>query len=140
MARASVRQGAQHVGAEEALDVVARHELVADILLATDMNGFTHEELALVSALVRLTGDRHADTKAYGPLIAHADRLRLHRAAVILALGDAIEARCARGRPIAVTCTVGRRVTVSVPQLLSWRALPISVTRFDARSASRSLS
>ena len=113
--------GARVLDIGRSLDFVARHELVADILLATDMNGFTHEELALVSALVRRTGDRHADTKVFGPLIADADRPRLHRAAVILALADAIEARCPRGRAIAVTCTIGRRVTVSVPQLLSWR-------------------
>ena len=51
------------------LDFVARHELVANILLSTELNGFTHEELALVAALVRRAGDRHADTKVFGPLI-----------------------------------------------------------------------
>jgi len=111
-------------------DFVARHELVADILLATEMNGFTHEELALVSALVRRAGDRHADTKAFGPLIADADRARLHRAAVILALADAIEARCPRGRAIVLECTVDRSVTVTVPQLLSWRAVDLG-QRFE---------
>jgi exopolyphosphatase / guanosine-5'-triphosphate,3'-diphosphate pyrophosphatase len=104
------------------LDFVARHELVANILLATELTGFTHEELALVSAMVRRAGDRHADTKAFGSLIADEERVRLHRAAVILALADEIEARCPHGRPIAVTCVVGRSVTVSVPLLLSWRA------------------
>jgi exopolyphosphatase / guanosine-5'-triphosphate,3'-diphosphate pyrophosphatase len=104
------------------LDFVARHELVANILLSTELNGFTHEELALASALVRRAGDRHADTKAFGPLITGEDRGQLHRAAVILALADEIEARCPHRRPISVTCTVGRNVTVSVPQLLSWRA------------------
>jgi exopolyphosphatase/guanosine-5'-triphosphate,3'-diphosphate pyrophosphatase len=116
----AVDHGARVLDIGRSLDFVARHELVANILLATEMNGFTHEELALVSALVRRTGDRHADTKAFGPLIADRERARLHRAAVILALADAIEARCPRGRGIEVTCTVGRRVTVSVPQLLSW--------------------
>jgi exopolyphosphatase/guanosine-5'-triphosphate,3'-diphosphate pyrophosphatase len=114
--------GARVLDIGRSLDFVARHELVAGILLATELNGFTHEELALVAALVRRTGDRHADTKAFGPLIPDGDRARLHRAAVILALADALEARCARGRALAVTCTVGRTVTVSVPQLLSWRA------------------
>jgi exopolyphosphatase/guanosine-5'-triphosphate,3'-diphosphate pyrophosphatase len=105
------------------LDFVARHDLVAGILLSTELNGFTHEELALVSAMVRRAGDRHADTKAFGRLIADDDRVRLHRAAVILALADEIEARCPHGRPIAVSCAVGpKSVTVAVPLLLSWRA------------------
>jgi exopolyphosphatase/pppGpp-phosphohydrolase len=114
--------GARVLDIGRSLDFVARHELAAEVLLATELTGFTHEELAMISALVRRTGDRHADTKAFGPLIPDTERARLHRAAVILALADEIEARCPRGRPIAVRCTVGRRVTVSVPQLLSWRA------------------
>ena len=113
--------GARVLDIGRSLDFVARHELVANILLATDMTGFTHGELALLAALVRRAGDRHADTKAFGSLISDADRVALHRAAVILALADAIEARCPRGRDISVECTVARGVTVSVPQLLSWR-------------------
>jgi exopolyphosphatase / guanosine-5'-triphosphate,3'-diphosphate pyrophosphatase len=122
--------GARVLDIGRSLDFVSRHELVADILLAAEMDGFTHGELALVSALVRRTGDRHADTTAFGPLIADADRVPLHRAAVILALADAIEARCPRGRAITVGCTVARSVTVSVPQLLSWRAMDLS-QRFE---------
>ena len=41
--------------------MVNRHEHVADILLTTELNGFAHDELALVSAIVRRAGDRHAD-------------------------------------------------------------------------------
>jgi len=119
---AALDNGARLLDMGRSLDFVARHELVADILLAAEMNGFTHEELALVSALVRRSGDRHADTRAFGPLIVDADRARLHRAAVVLALADAIEARCPRGRTIRIACEVGRSVTVAVPQLLSWRA------------------
>ena len=40
------------------LDVVNRHEHVADILLSTELNGFAHHELALVSAIVRRAGRR----------------------------------------------------------------------------------
>ena len=112
------------------LDFVARHELVANILLSTELTGFTHEELALVSALVRRAGDRHADTKVFGPLITDTDRAQLHRAAVVLALADEIEARCPHRRPIAVTCRIGRHVSISVPLLLSWRDKDLS-QRFE---------
>ena len=46
------------------LDVVRRHEHVAEILLTTELNGFAHDELALMSAIVRRAGDRHADSAA----------------------------------------------------------------------------
>jgi exopolyphosphatase/guanosine-5'-triphosphate,3'-diphosphate pyrophosphatase len=104
------------------LDFFDRHEHVADLLLATELNGFTHEEIALVSGLVRLAGDRHASPKTLSPLLKGADRERLHRGAVVLALADEIERRCPRGRAIAVSCSVGRDVKVSVPLLPAWRS------------------
>ena len=55
--------GARLLDLGRSLDFFERHEHVADILLATELNGFTHEELAFVSALVRRAGDRHADPK-----------------------------------------------------------------------------
>jgi exopolyphosphatase/guanosine-5'-triphosphate,3'-diphosphate pyrophosphatase len=113
--------GARVLDIGRTLDFVARHDLAASVLLATELDGFSHEELALAAALLRRAGDRHADSRTFGVLIADADRPLLHRAAVILALGDAIEARCPRGRPITVGCIVAARVTISVPQLLSWQ-------------------
>ena len=103
------------------LDVVNRHNHTADIVLTTELNGFAHGDLALVSAIVRRAGDRHADVSlaAVGSAV---ERGLLDRAAVILALADEIEARCPRGRSITVECEVGRHVTVSVRPLPSWLA------------------
>jgi exopolyphosphatase / guanosine-5'-triphosphate,3'-diphosphate pyrophosphatase len=104
------------------LDVVNRHEHVADILLSTELDGFAHRELALVSAIVRRAGDRHADVLSIGLVRDATDLGPVDRAAIILALADEIEARCPRGRTIAVDCKIGRSVTVSVPLLPSWLA------------------
>ena len=103
------------------LDVVNRHQHVADILLSTELNGFSHYELALVSAIVRRAGDRHAEVV---PLALGGDASSglLDRAAIILALADEIEARCPGRHRIAVNCTIARHVTVSVPLLPSWLA------------------
>lgn len=101
------------------VDVLNRHEHVAGILLATDLDGFTDEDLTLLAAIVRRSGDRHADIgplrSASGPL----DPLHVDRAAIVLSLADEIEARSRRG-PIKVTCAVRRGVTLSVPMLPSW--------------------
>ncbi len=105
------------------LDFFERHEHVADMLLATELHGFTHEEIAQVSGVVRLAGDRHADLKALHPLLDSADRSQLVCSAVILALADEIERRCPPGRAIGVSCSVGRDVIkVSVPLLSAWRS------------------
>jgi frataxin-like iron-binding protein CyaY len=102
------------------LDVVNRHEHVAEILLSTELSGFTHHELALTSGIVRRAGDRHAGVLPLG-LASDARGLGVvDRAAIVLALADEIEARCPPGKPIAVDCKIGRNVTLSVPLLPSW--------------------
>jgi exopolyphosphatase/guanosine-5'-triphosphate,3'-diphosphate pyrophosphatase len=115
--------GARLLDIGTSLDFFERHEHVADMLLATELHGFTHEEIARVSGLVRLAGDRHADIKALSPLLDGSDRTQLVRSAVILALADEIERRCPPGRAIAVSCSPGRDVIkVSVPLLSAWRS------------------
>jgi exopolyphosphatase / guanosine-5'-triphosphate,3'-diphosphate pyrophosphatase len=103
------------------LDVVNRHKHVADIVLSAELNGFAHGDLALVSAVVRRAGDRHAEV-SLAPPDERVGRGLVDRAAVVLALADEIEARCPRGRPIKIDCEVGRRVTISVRSLPSWLA------------------
>ena len=104
------------------LDVMNRHQHVADILLSTELNGFAHDELALVSAIVRRAGDRHADVLSLALARDTLDRGAVDRAAIILALADEIEARCPHGRRISVECEIGRHVTLRVPLLPSWLA------------------
>jgi exopolyphosphatase / guanosine-5'-triphosphate,3'-diphosphate pyrophosphatase len=119
------------------VDVVNRHEHVADILLNTELNGFSHDELALVAAVVRRAGDRHAEVPSLASVRRVFDQGLLDRAAIIVALADEIEARCPRGRRIAVRCEIGRNVTLSVPLLPSWLAKDLD-KRFE-RAFGRSL-
>jgi exopolyphosphatase/pppGpp-phosphohydrolase len=119
------------------LDVVNRHEHVADILLSTELNGFAHGELALVSSIVRRAGDRHADVLSLGLARDTLELGPVDRASIILALADEIEARCPHGRRIAVDCEIGRNVTLSVPLLSSWLARDLD-RRFE-RAFGRSL-
>ena len=115
----AVRYAARVLDIGRALDVVNRQEHVADILLTTELIGFTHAELALMAAIVRRAGDRHADIRSLATMGGVSGKV-VERAAIILSLADAIEARCPHGRPIAVRCEVGRTVTLSVPVLPSW--------------------
>ena len=118
---AAVRYGARVLDIGRTLDVVNRHRHVADILLTTELNGFTHAELALTAAIVRSAGDRHADI---GPLagVGNVDEQALERGAIILSLADEIEARCPHGKPVVIHAEIGRTVTLSIPVLPSWLA------------------
>jgi len=104
------------------LDVVNRHRHTAEIVLTAELPGFEHDDLALIAAVVRRAGDRHARVASL-PAVADAiDSGLLERAAVILALADEIERRCPGGRHVVLDCEVGRHVTLSVPSLPSWLA------------------
>ena len=117
---AAIDHAARVLDIGRSLDVVDRHEHVAEILLSTELNGFAHDELALVTAIVRRAGDRHAAILPLASLRDALERGSLDRAAVILALADEIEARCPHGKRIDVSSHVGRGVTISVPLLRSW--------------------
>src|SRR5262249_59121702 len=67
---AAIDHAARLLDIGRTLDVVNRHEHVAEILLSTELNGFTHDDLALVAAIVRRAGDRHAELRALVPVEA----------------------------------------------------------------------
>ena len=115
----TVRHAADVLDIGRTIDVVNRHEHVADIVLTAELNGFTHAELALLSAVVRRAGDRHADIRALAAIGGVGPKF-VERAAIILSLADAIEARCPHGQPIAVRSEINRYVTLSIPVLTSW--------------------
>ena len=117
-------------------DLENRHQHVAEMLLSTELTGFTHHEIALTSAIVQRAGDRHADILELA-LADSIDEVAVDRAAIILALADEIDARCPLGRAIPITCRVGRQVTVAVPPLRSWLVKDLD-KRFE-RAFGRSL-
>jgi exopolyphosphatase/guanosine-5'-triphosphate,3'-diphosphate pyrophosphatase len=103
------------------VDFFGRHAHAADILLATDLDGFTHREIALTAAVVRAAREDDAG-RDYRPLLSRQDRAGIVRAGVLLALADDLEERCPGEGPIPVA--VSRRpgeVVLRVGGLLGWR-------------------
>jgi exopolyphosphatase/guanosine-5'-triphosphate,3'-diphosphate pyrophosphatase len=119
------------------VDFFDRHEHVADIVVTTELNGFSHREIALLAAVVRLARAEDAPER-YLPLVREEDQRAVGRAAVLLALADDIEERCPRGARVSLRCRVsGSRVVVSVPALAGWR--PRSIGRRFERAFGRKL-
>ena len=120
--REALDDAARLLDVGRAVDFFDRHRHLADMVMATELNGFSHREIALLAALLRRAGDPRSEPRDLAPLIRSADRDRIERAAVLLLLADDIEERCPRGRPITLRCRVGKRqVTVTVPSLAGWR-------------------
>jgi exopolyphosphatase/guanosine-5'-triphosphate,3'-diphosphate pyrophosphatase len=125
-ATAEMREGL--LGAARVLDIgrsvdfFDRHEHAADMVMETEMYGFSHRGLALLSAVLRRAGDEDGSLRRYAPLLDAEDAGMVARSAVLLALADDIEERCPPGPGLEVACEPGREeVKVTVPALAGWR-------------------
>lgn len=114
-------QAARILDIGRSVDFFDRHEHAADLLLATDLGGFSHRQVALLAATVRQAGDEDVRSRSFAPLVTRDDGAAVERAAVLLALADEITERCPPGSTATLRCHVrGRDATVAVPALGSW--------------------
>jgi exopolyphosphatase/guanosine-5'-triphosphate,3'-diphosphate pyrophosphatase len=128
----ALREAARVLDVGRTVDFFDRHEHVAELLLAADLEGFSHRQVALLAAIVRLAGDEDARPRSLAPLVTRKDGAAVQRAAVLLALADEITERCAPGSRRAVEVRVrGREAAVRVPALASWGARGLA-ERFEA--------
>jgi exopolyphosphatase/guanosine-5'-triphosphate,3'-diphosphate pyrophosphatase len=120
--REMLRHGATLLDIGRSIDFFDRYEHVADIVLSTDLLGFSHREVALLSAVVRSAGDENESLSRYEPLLDKEDRRPVERAATLLALADEIEQRCAVGSPATIEVQLTKReARLFVPGLVGWR-------------------
>jgi exopolyphosphatase/guanosine-5'-triphosphate,3'-diphosphate pyrophosphatase len=121
------------------VDFFDRHEHAADMVMETELYGFSHRGLALLSAILRRAGDEDSPVRSYAPLLASEDGGSVDRSAVLLALADDIEERCPPEAAPELECESGRQeVKVAVPALAGWRPRALG-DRFE-RAFGRKLS
>ncbi len=129
----ALRQGARILDIGRTVDFFDRHEHVADLVLATDLAGFSHRQVALLAAVVRQAGDEDERLgRSLEPLVTQEDEEPLERAAVLLSLADEITERTPPGSAAALACrTKAGQVVVAVRQLPSWNVRGLAL-RFEA--------
>jgi len=128
----ALRQGARVLDIGRTVDFFDRHEHVADLVLATDLAGFSHRQVALLAAVVRQAGDEDERLgRSLEPLVTRDDEDGVERAAVLLALADEITERTPPGSRAALECRVrGQQVVVAVQALPSWSVKGLA-SRFE---------
>jgi exopolyphosphatase/guanosine-5'-triphosphate,3'-diphosphate pyrophosphatase len=129
----ALRQAARVLDIGRTVDFFDRHEHVADLVLTTDLAGFSHRQVALVAAVVRQAGDEDERLgRSLAPLVTHEDEEPLERAAVLLALADEITERTPPGGRATLDCRIrGDQVVVAVKALPSWSVRGLG-DRFEA--------
>lgn len=121
--RAALVLAARLLDLGRSIDFFDRHEHAADVVLATELDGYAHREIALLAGLLRRCGDEQAEATRLAPLLHEDDQPELERAAVLLALADDVEERCRPGRPVELRLRLdAAALRLDVPGLLGWRA------------------
>jgi exopolyphosphatase/pppGpp-phosphohydrolase len=88
----------------------------ATIVQVADLDGFTHRDLALLTAIIREADRSHTDLSQYEPLLTEADADSVARCGVMLLIADEIERRYPRDSNIMLKIqTEPERVTISIP-------------------------
>lgn len=126
LVREDVREALGHAAAlvdiGRAVDFFDRFEHAATIVMNTELNGFSHHDVALLSAILRRAKDELANPGNYKHLLEKSERVAIERAAVVLALADELEKRCPPEPRVSVRAVLEPEVvTVHVPELVSWR-------------------
>ena len=104
------------------IDFFDRHRHAARIVLATEVFGFSHREIALTAAVIAAAGDEDEAGKALSPLVEKDDRAQVETAGVMLALADDIVERCPPEAALTVDAVAGPAgFVVTVPALGGWR-------------------
>ena len=129
--REALAHSARILDIGRSIDFFDRHEHVASIVLQTDLLGFSHREIALLSAVVASAGDERSDLTRYEPLLHADDVAEIERAAVLLVLADDIAERCPPGARVRIACRITKReIHLSVQGLVGWRPRRIGA-RFE---------
>jgi exopolyphosphatase/guanosine-5'-triphosphate,3'-diphosphate pyrophosphatase len=77
----------------KSVNYVDRFQHTADVLLATNLAGFNHRQIAVLAGAVRAADKRRFDWRSLRPVLSAEDEIPQQRAGLILALADEIEKR-----------------------------------------------
>ncbi len=92
-----LRHAAAILDVGAALDAYNRHEHAASAVLSGDLSGFSHPQLALVAAILKRADKHSAGLKPFRSLLSDSEPATIGRAAVALAVADAIDLRLPAG-------------------------------------------
>lgn len=88
------------------VDHYARHSHAAEIMMAADLVGYSHHDIAFLAAIIYRAGNLNGSLKRFQPLVTAADEAVVGQAGAVLALADELERRLPLGASTHVRCEV----------------------------------
>ncbi|MDA0815317.1 MAG: Ppx/GppA phosphatase family protein [Chloroflexi bacterium] len=120
--REAVTHAAQIIDVGATIDVYNRHERAADIVVESDLQGFSHPLLVAVASILRLAERPGVSLKIYRPVVDVFDAEQLDATAALLDLADQVERRSPPGAPETPTVSiVDGELRVCAPVSRWWR-------------------
>ncbi len=96
----ALAQAALLVDIGRSVDYYSRWEHAARIVADSDLYGFSHREIVLLSAVLERAGEDRVTLPGYRSLVNAQDRAQLERLAVILVLADELSHRMVAGEGV----------------------------------------
>jgi len=125
--RETLDHAATILDAGRSVDYYNRWQHAADIVVAADLRGFSHRDIALLAAVIARAGRDRVSLSPYSTLIDAADRALVDRAAVVLVLADEVERRMPPGGlPVVERRDRRRAVVLSLPIPHAWQAADVA--------------
>lgn len=118
--REALEHAAQVIDVGATIDVYNRHERSSEVVLESDLQGFSHALLAATSAILRLAERPGTSLKPYRPLIDGFAVDGLEAAGTVLALADEIERRWPNGDDREASVTVAEGVVRVIAPVSPW--------------------
>jgi exopolyphosphatase/guanosine-5'-triphosphate,3'-diphosphate pyrophosphatase len=91
--REELRHAARLLQVGHDIDYYNRFDHAASVVLESDLAGFAHRDLALISGVIAMTDTSGMSLKSYRPLLSNGDRVIVAQLAGILAVAVHIEER-----------------------------------------------
>ncbi|MEX2374798.1 MAG: Ppx/GppA phosphatase family protein, partial [Dehalococcoidia bacterium] len=121
--REALTHAAQILDVGATIDVYNRHERAADIVVGSDLQGFSHALLVAVASVLRLAERPGVSLKGFRPVVDAFDPEQLESTAAILDLADQVERRSPPDAPTTPTVAiVDGELQVRAPVSRWWKA------------------
>ena len=117
-----IAHAARNIDTGRSINYYDRYRHAANIIEQGELGGFSHRDISLMSAAIRINVDDAFNIKRYRPHLSRKDMTIIRRAAIILRMADEMERRLDADRFSRIEISVNNDIfEVKAPELNAWK-------------------